>query len=145
MQFGFVSATFASQIPGRFESQPGGQSSQIFELKQVQSVCKIVSVSGVLLRSRQISCDILGLPKESGMLPDSFYDFGLFREQQLGPVLSGGHRFEVSRFALVVKDRIEKRGNGLEHFRSAYRWARFLNPLKLNDKKNRCDALLTLL
>jgi hypothetical protein len=26
------------------------------------------------------------------MLPDSFYDFGLFREQQLGPVLSGGHR-----------------------------------------------------
>jgi hypothetical protein len=40
------------------------------------------------------------------MLPDSFDDFGLFREQQLRPVLSGGHRFEVSRFALVVKDRI---------------------------------------
>jgi len=47
------------------------------------------------------------------MLPDSFYDFGLFREQQLGPVLSGGHRFEVSRFALVVKDRIEKRETAL--------------------------------
>jgi hypothetical protein len=39
------------------------------------------------------------------MLPDSFDDFGLFREQQLGPVLSGGHRFEVSRFALVVQGR----------------------------------------
>src|ERR1700730_10533755 len=66
MQFGFVSATFEGQILGRFESQPGCRSSQIFELKQVQSVCKIVSVSGVLLRSRQISSDILGLPKESG-------------------------------------------------------------------------------
>jgi hypothetical protein len=52
------------------------------------------------------------------MLPDSFDDFGLFWEQQLGPVLSGGHCFEVSRFALVVKDRIENRGNGLEHFGS---------------------------
>ena len=51
-------------------------------------------------------------------MPDSFDDFGLLREQQLGLVLSGGHRFEVSRFALEVKDRIEKRGKGLEHFGS---------------------------
>ena len=77
------------------------------------------------------------------MLPDSFYDFGLFREQQLGPVLSGGHRFEVSRFALVVKDRIEKRGNGLEHFGSGRPIVGFEQRIEETFEVFRVDAIET--
>ena len=59
--------------------------------------------------------DIVSFPEKGGMLLDTFGDFGLFREQQLGQVLSGRHRFQVGRFALVIENRTENGRDDLEH------------------------------
>jgi len=59
--------------------------------------------------------DVLGLPKNSGVLADAFYDFGLFGEQEFRLIFAGSHRFEVGGFALVVEHCFKKRRNGLQH------------------------------
>ena len=69
-------------------------------------------------------CDIIGFPEKCRMPLDAFDDGGFAREEQIRPVVSCGHGFEVLGFALVVEDRCEKRRDGLQHFGSgsAGRW-----------------------
>jgi hypothetical protein len=50
--------------------------------------------------------DVLGLPEKGRMPSDALDDSGLFREEQLRPVPSDRHRFEVSRFAFGALDAV---------------------------------------
>ena len=52
------------------------------------------------------------------MLADAFDNLRLFGKQEFWLVLAGSDRFEVGRFAFVIKNRFEKGRNGLPHFLS---------------------------